>query len=84
MVNPRKDFTGTNVSVSLCSLMEMTERIEWTNLFENIKSCQCVTIVDDLKLQNNELISYKEFYLKCYYSSLINHCAECYVSKCIK
>lgn len=68
------------VLVSLDTLFRLNTKREWERLISNISNKR-VCIVDDVSIENEEVIPYKDFYLKAYYFNLSKHCTNCYVDK---
>lgn len=78
------DITDTEIitdsyKVSFNSLVEMTDEKAWLEFLESLEHYKSVVLIDDLPLQNNELLSYKEFYLKTYYFVMKKYCPNCHV-----
>ncbi len=65
-------------TISLDRLLRMDKLEEWDALFGRINE-SIVYMVDDVPLCNNEVLGYKDFYLKTYYYNVSRHCKECYV-----
>lgn len=66
--------------VSFDRLMKMNKLEEWERLYESIDE-SIVYILDDIKIENCEVLEYKEFYLKTYYYNISKRCKECYILK---
>ncbi len=66
--------------VSFDTMLRMNKRSEWNNLFKQVED-KNVCIKDDVLMENDEMKSYKDFYLKAYYYNLSKYCNNLYVAK---
>ena len=59
---------GNNMDryVKFSELLNISSKQQWNDLISRIGCYKSITIIDDLKLKNEELNYYKEFYLKSY------------------
>ena len=64
--------------ISFDRLLKMDKFDEWDALFNRINN-SIVYIIDDVSLDNKEVMSYKDFYLKTYFYNVSQCCKECYV-----
>ena len=74
---------GTNISdykiVSFDAMLRMNKRSEWNDLFKRVED-KDICIIDDVPMENDEMGSYKDFYLKAYYYNLSKYSNNLYVS----
>lgn len=68
------------VVLSFERLLRMNHLYEWNRLFSSAKN-KIVCINDDVILKNEELLIYKDFYLKMYIYNIMQNCKECYVCR---
>lgn len=66
--------------LSLDYLLRCNKEKEWDDIFEKIKD-KDVLIIDDIKLINQEMKPYKDFYLRTYCYNIERHCRKCFVMK---
>ena len=65
-------------SISFDKLLRMDKIEEWERLYEDIK-CSVVYIIDDVSINNSEVQTYKDFYMRTYYYNISSHCKKCFV-----
>ncbi len=70
--------TSDVVEISFDSLLKSEEKSEWDSIHKSVEN-KVAVIKDDVRLRNDELEQYKDFYLKAYYYDLCKYARECYV-----
>ena len=86
--NPRVDIKYINkadvslkstiTDVSFDRLLRMNKESEWLTLYQRIQD-SVVIINDDVFIENEELVPYKDFYLKTYFYNISKKCKTCFV-----
>ena len=66
--------------VSFDKLLRMNKKEEWDDLNNSVLG-RIIVIFDDVSLSNEELVIYKDFYLKAYFYHLSQYASKCYVLK---
>lgn len=66
------------VLLSFDKLLRMNHPHEWNELFNSVIE-KVVCIQDDVTIKNEELLIYKDFYLKTYVFNLSCNCKACYI-----
>lgn len=65
-------------TVCLSNLMAVTSKTEWDKILNSVNSKR-VVLMDDIPLENAEVDTYKQFFLKAYYYWISKQAAECVV-----
>lgn len=74
-----KRLNDNPVKISFSSLLELEHKKSWDTLIKKLRLAKAVIIIDDLTIVNAELIKYKDFFLKSYYSYIRNNVGKTYV-----
>jgi len=64
--------------VSLDKLLRISTEKEWNSLIDKLRG-QIVVIIDDVVINNEEVLTFKEFYLDTYFYIISNVCKDCKV-----
>ena len=70
---------GMKRYVKLSELFYANSKSEWEIIRKKARSCESVTILNDLPYMNTELSFIVEFYIKAFYSALKKENSNCYV-----
>ena len=70
-------FEDKCTKISLDKLLRLKTDKEWKRLYDLV-SGKTVCIIDDVPIDNEELIPYKDFYVKVYLSNLSRYCQKCF------
>ena len=65
--------------MSFSKLMKIKKPESWRDLFLKIECVHIVYLLDDLFVKNEEVLPYKQFWLKVYFWNIRQHCFACYV-----
>ncbi len=72
------DMTGYIV-ISFDTMLRMNKHEEWNDLYKRVQDMD-VCIKDDVLMENDEMKSYKDFYLKAYYFTLSKYSNNLYIA----
>ena len=76
---PPDEDTTQYVPISFDVMLRMNHEEEWKDLFTRVAG-KDVCIIDNVRIENQEVEPYKRFYLMAYYYTLMNHCQNLDVS----
>lgn len=68
------------LAISFNQLLLIKKLNKWEKLKKIVKECSSVYIIDDVPIVNEELKSFKEFYLKSYFFTFKRLNNDCYIS----
>lgn len=70
-------------TISFDYLLRCNKKKEWDDIFNSV-SKKDVVLIDDVIIENDEVLPYKDFYLKTYFYNLEQHCKNCYLVQPLK
>ena len=70
---------GKNRVISFQILHDTLNEAEWENMLSKAKCVDMLIIIDDIKIENDEVADMKDFYLKVYYWNFSNLNSNTYI-----